>query len=384
MRSMRSLGSLVVVGGTVALAYGCSAAGNAPIGTSDAVDGSTPAANYGNGGDGSGSDASTSGSPKKDAGTRDSGGGGAYDAGTTGKAAEGSPCDLSTALGDPESTEACGLCGTQNRACLSPDGGAAGAVWAAWSPCTGEVSGANACDPSKTYTATACGNCGTMPAVCDPTSCLFESGFDCSEPINACHPTDTKFVLGASCATAGQGRVYTCGATCSFGSPSACEAPPPNPNTVTISSTVGTTVNAVFNLAASSTTPKIVGSSCPTTLSSSTSFIDIAIVNPTTRTVTVSLWDGPSTSAGTNYDTLMAWYPSPVFPPSDMTACSSASDDCSGSTDCANSSSGSSGWSSLSGSDAASIPAGGTITLYVGMYSTSTSGNVKIYAKTEN
>jgi hypothetical protein len=373
MRTMRTLGTLVVVGGTVALAYGCSAAGNAPIGN-DAADGSTPAANYGGDSDGSTSTGSNP-PPKKDGGS----GGGAYDAGTIVKAPAGSPCDPTVAGG--LDTETCEMCGTSTRSCLPNTDGGAGNVWGIWGACVGSVTSADACDPTKTYTSTAYGNCGTMPEVCG-SDCHFESGFDCTEPAGACHPTDTKFILGASCSTAGQGRAYTCLPTCAYGSPSACELPPPNPNTITISSTVGTTVNAVFNLAAGSVTPKIDGSDCPATLDSdSTSFIDIAIVNPTARTVTVSLWDGRATTAGTDYDTLMAWYPTPVFPPPDMTACTSANDDCTG-TDCTNSTS--SGWSSLSGSDAASIPAGGTITLYVGMYATGTSGNVKVYAKTEN
>ncbi|MEO7111734.1 MAG: hypothetical protein ABI183_14935, partial [Polyangiaceae bacterium] len=370
----RTLGTLVVIGGTVGLAYGCSAAGNAPIG-SDTTDGSTPAANYG---DSDEAGSSTGTTPKKDAGSTHSDGGGAYDAGPP-KAPEGSPCDSSLGFGDPQATESCGVCGTQTRICSTPDGGKMG-VWDIWGSCGSEVTTPDACDSSKVYPATACGNCGTMQQVCG-FDCHFETGFDCTEPVGACHPTDTKFVLGASCTTAGQGRAYTCSATCVYGSPSACELPPPNPNTITISPTVGTTVTAPFSLTSGATTPKI-DASCPATLATTaTPFIDIAIVNPTARNVTVSLWNGP-TSGSSDLDTIMAWYPTPVAPPSDMTACSSASDDCSGS-DCANTGA-HSGWSSLSGTDAASIPAGGTITVYVGGYTSSVTGNFTLHAKTEN
>jgi hypothetical protein len=379
---MRTLGTLVVLGGTVVLAYGCSAAGNAPIGTADETDASTTSpGDYGSAGDG-GSSGTT---PKKDSGLPSDDGGYVYDAGSpVAKAPEGSACDPTTALGDPQSTQGCGLCGTQTRACLGggPDGGTF--TWAAWGVCTGAVTSADACDPTKTYSATACGNCGTTPQVCG-SDCHFETGFDCDEPVGACHPADTKFVLGASCSTAGQGRLYTCGSTCTFGSPSDCEVPPPNPNSLTISSTVGGSVTANFALTSTATTSKIDGT-CPADIDTSddpTPFIDIAIVNPTTRTVTVSLWDGPDGSG--DLDTIMAWYPTPVFPPPDMTACTSANDDCFATTDCANTGS-HSGWSSLAAGDSApaSIPAGGTITVYVGGYTATTTGNFTLHAKTEN
>ncbi len=379
MRTMRTLGTLVVIGGTVLLAYGCSAAGNAPIG-GDTTDGSTPAANYGSGGDsGSSSPAPT---PKKDAGST---GGGAYDAGPP-KLPEGSPCDPSTALGDPESTQTCGLCGTQTRACLSgADSGSY--TWAAWGVCTGEVTSADACDPSKTYTATTCGNCGTMQQVCG-FDCHFETGFDCTEPANACHPTDTEFVLGASCSTAGQGRVYTCSPTCAFGNPGACQAPPPNPNTLTLSATVGGTVNGTFSLPATPQLPSISSASfddtCPATVDTTdtTSGVYVAIVNSTARTINVSLWDGPA--ASTNYDTVMAWYNTPVFPPPDLTACGFFNDDCgSASAECLNTGS-FSYWSALTGTEGPSIPPGGIVQVYVGMLDPSAHGSVKLYAKSEN
>lgn len=388
MRTMRTLGTLVVIGGTVALAYGCSAAGNAPIGNADTSDGSTPAANYGSDND----EAGTSGSgPKKDAGIpHTDGGGSVYDAGPP-KLPEGSPCNPATALGDPQSTETCGLCGTQTRACLgsAADGGGSFA-WAAWGSCTGEVSAADACDPTKTYTPTACGNCGTQQQVCG-FDCHFETGFDCTEPVNACHPTDTKFVLGASCTTSGQGRVYTCGATCAFGSPGACEAPPPNPNTLTLSATVGGSVNGTFSLPASPQLPAVSSASfddtCPASVDTTDlkSGVYVAISNPTARTINVSLWDGPAASgAANNFDTVIAWYNTPVFPPPDLTACGYFNDDCgSASAECLNTS-GFTYWSALTGTEGPSIPPGGVIQVYIGMLSDTAHGSVKLYAKSEN
>jgi hypothetical protein len=378
---------MAVLGGTVALAYGCSAAGEAPVGATDATDASTTSpGDYGSAGDGG----STSTTTTKDSGIPTSGGGYVYDAGSTAKAPEGSACDTTAPFSDPQASQSCGLCGTQTRSCFGVDAGAGvdagtAGTWGAWGFCTNDVTGAaDACDSTKTYPDTACGNCGTTPQVCG-SDCHFETGFDCDEPVGACHPTDTKFVLGASCSTAGQGRVYTCGSTCTFGSPGACEAPPPNPNSLTISATVGASVTANFALTSTSTTTKIDGT-CPADLDTSddpTPFIDIAIVNPTTRTVTVSLWDGPDGSG--DLDTIMAWYPTPVFPPPDMTACTSANDDCFATTDCANTGS-HTGWSSLAAGDSApaTIPAGGTITVYVGGYTSTTIGNFTLHAKTEN
>lgn len=381
MRAIRSVGTLVVLGGSVLLAYGCSAAGNAPVG-GDAADGSTPTQDYGGGGDNSPSDASTG--TGSGGGKKDSGASGGYDAGPP-KAPEGSPCDVATQLSDPQATQTCGLCGTQTRACISADGGATGA-WAAWGSCTGEVTAADKCDPATTYAATACGNCGTMPQICG-SDCHFETGFDCTEPANACHPGDVKFVLGASCTTSGQGRVYTCGATCAFGSPSACELPPPNPNSLTISPTAGQSVNATFALSDSNQTDRVTVDTCPTTLgSSSTDYIDIGIVNPTTRTVTVSVWDGRAAGATSGMDTVMSWYASPVWPPADRTMCQgSVSDDCDPSATCANTASGDTRWSSLAGTNAVSIPPNGTVTVTVALYSSSgTPGSFKLFARTEN
>jgi hypothetical protein len=60
--------------------------------------------------------------------------------------------------------------------------------------------------------------------------------------------------------------------------------------------------------------------------------------------------------------------------------CTSANDDCTtAGAECTGST-----WSSLSGSDALSIPAGGTVTVYVGMYSSTDHGALKLFAKTEN
>ena len=381
MRAMRTLGTMAVLGGAALVVYGCSAAANAPVG--DNPDGGGNAnQDYGSGGD-STSDASTGG--KRDSGSTT--GGGVYDAGPP-KLPEGSPCDPSLGDSDPQATEGCGLCGTQTRICQGsdPDGGGT-FTWAAWGFCQGEATGADACDPSKTYTGTPCGNCGTMPQVCDSTTCHFESGFDCTEPAGACTPGDVKFVLGASCTTAGQGRAYTCSSACTFGSPSACEAPPPNPNSLTISSTAGTTVNATFTLSSTKTTDRPETGSCPVAIDTGTNsaYMDIAIVNPTARNVTVSVWDGRSTS-GNALDTIMAWYASPVWPVADRTACQgTVSDDCDPGADCANTSGGDTRWSSLSGTGAVSIPAHGTVTVTVAMYDgTDAPGAFKLFAKTEN
>ncbi|HEX7666368.1 MAG TPA: hypothetical protein VF407_17700, partial [Polyangiaceae bacterium] len=353
------MGTLLLVGSTVGLVYGCSAAGNAAgVGddTGNAPDGSssTPPADYGTGDNNPPSDAAApvDSGKKTDAGTKTDGGK------TTGpvKPAEGSACDPSTALSSPDATETCGLCGTQNRACLADSSVDGGYAWAAWSPCTGEVTAADKCDPSITYPSTACGNCGTTPQVCG-SDCHFETGFTCTEPANACTPGDTTFVLGSSCTASGQGRVYTCSATCAYGSPSACQDPPPNPNSLTISATVGDEVTKNFELTSANTTGKISGISCPASVSTSTTVQNlwISIVNPTTRTVTVGLWDGPQVSTDPKVDTIMAWYPTPVVPKTaaDQKACTSINDECGTSgAECAGSP-----WSNLSTTNAASIPA---------------------------
>ena len=168
------------------------------------------------------------------------------------------------------------------------------------------------------------------------------------------------------------------------GSPSACQDPPPNPNSLTISATVGDEVTKNFELTSANTTGKISGISCPASVSTSTTVQNlwISIVNPTTRTVTVGLWDGPQVSTDPKVDTIMAWYPTPVVPKTaaDQKACTSINDECGTSgAECAGSP-----WSNLSTTNAASIPAGGTITVYVGGYLSTTTGKFKLHAKTEN
>ncbi len=381
MRTIRTLGAMLLVGSTVGLAYGCSAAGN-PAGVGDGDENLTPDASqapngYGTGDNAPPSDASApvDSGKKSDAGKTDAG-----KATGPAKPAEGSPCDPAATGG--ADTQACGLCGTQTRACLGATDGGTGNAWGGWGYCSSEVTAADKCDPSIAYPSGACGNCGTIPQVCG-SDCHFEKGFSCAEPTNSCSPGDTKFVLGASCTTSGQGRVYTCSPTCAFENPSSCQAPPPNPNAITIAPTAGDQVSKIFTLSATDKIGKISGSSCPASQSTSimVSYNWISVINPTTRDVMVSLWDGPSTSTGSNYDTMMAWYATPATP-TDAKACTSISDDCTGTTECSNDTY--SRWSGLSGTKGASIPAGGSVTLYLGMYGAGTSGDIKVYAKTEN
>ncbi len=137
---------------------------------------------------------------------------------------EGDPC----AAGATE-TDACGRCGTHERACLTQADGGGG--WGAWGACTGEKTGPTNCDPSNTPAEQACGNCGKQNVVCNPVDCEIVTG-TCTEPVfsggvAACAPGTKQFKLGASCPNANEGRYQTCDTTCAWGAFGACEALPP-------------------------------------------------------------------------------------------------------------------------------------------------------------
>ncbi len=371
--------SLFAAAALEAALYGCSAGANAPI---DDVDATTPA----------GDDASVvdddATSPDLPGASPDAGHATPKDAGPDVRfkpdtGAPGTPCGP---VGQNES-QTCGLCGNQTRVCLPGDGGVDGGqhpgLWSDWGACTGEATGPGVCDPSATDAGTvACGNCGHRPVVCQ-ADCHIAQGIVCQgEPANACTPNETQFTLAQGCA-ANLGRAQTCGNDCTWGPPSACEAPPPNPNAVTASKTSGTTVSGTFSLASAKKMPALDTGTCPTTVGSeSTPYVFVEVHNPDTKAHVVDVWTSKVTVV---QDNIIAWYNTPVVPTNDTDrgACSGQVNDGCSTTRTLTPACTGTNFAGLVDGDAPTIPAGGAIEVYVAGFSGATpAGSFELNVRT--
>jgi hypothetical protein len=297
--------------------------------------------------------------------------------------APGTPCGP---LGEAES-QSCGLCGTQSRVCLvgdaGTDGGQRPGLWSAWGACTGEATGATTCDPSSTNLGTeACGNCGQRPIICQ-ADCHVAQGIVCqNEPVNACHPADTTFTLAQGC-SANLGRVQTCGNDCQWGAPSACQVPPPNPNSVTLAKVSGQTVSGTFALVKARTQPILDIGTCPATMGSDASpYVYVEVYNTDTKAHVVDVWTSKLTVA---QDNIIAWYNSPVIPtsPSARAACTGpVNDECSTVRALTPACTGFN-FAGLVDTDAPTVPAGGAIEVYIGGAAPGTAaGNFQLNVRT--
>lgn len=219
----------------------------------------------------------------------------------------GSPC------GDMSLTESrmCGICGTQQRACLPGDGGL---VWADWGACIGELP--DGCDPTKQYADEDCGRCGKRQVICQ-NNCQFAPGLVCQEPAGAeCSAGEVKFFPGLSCTTGG--RFRTCdGATCKFNAASACVDPghgSVSGKVIRVSGYPGDTVSGAYDLPAGTKTASAHSGYSPTSMcpivvdpTTQVSYVDVEIRNDTGTTITTSVYSAKP-SAGTPIDTIIAAY----------------------------------------------------------------------------
>jgi hypothetical protein len=245
-----------------------------------------------------GTDADNDGGTVTDAGS---------DAGDAGLPPVGSACNVPNQV----QSQPCGICGTQYRACLA--GGDGGYVWGPWGFCQNEVVGG--CDPKLSYPDIDCNLCGKRKAVCLP-NCTFDQTQQCQEPMNACIPGDTKFVLGLSCEAGG--REAVCGNNCQLGNFGACI---PQPSGLFIPTTVGQIATTAIQLtdshgrlATSTTTACPLSTSFPT--STQVSYTYTKITNGTNQTALVSIWQGYALGSSSTVDTMIAIYRS-ASPPSD-------------------------------------------------------------------
>lgn len=262
-------------------------------------------------------------------------------------------------------TKKCGLCGTAEAACE------ADMKVGVYGACSGEV--VDGCMPGTTRTS-ACGLCGTKSEICQ-NNCQWASGTCMGEPVGACPPGDVKYTT-AGCTEANTFRKQVCGTTCQFGAP---EPPPckPKDTSVSISTTTGGTVSFSGELSKlTDQIPRITGT-CPVTLSSTnTSYAYIEVKNPTAQVAKVEIYfDAPT--AGTDIDTVVTTYPGSTIPTgAARTACTNLVNDICSTSPCTGS------WSGLVGANAVSIPAGTSIIVYHGAYSSSSTGPFVMFVKT--
>ncbi|MFO0665507.1 MAG: hypothetical protein U0174_16240 [Polyangiaceae bacterium] len=277
----------------------------------------------------------------------------------------------------------CGLCGTQEAICE------ANKVVSAYGFCTGEV--ANGCTPGATRQA-ACGLCGSRQEICQ-NNCVWAAGGCQNEVANGCTPGTTKTTT-AGCVVQGEVKVLTCQNTCMYDVGGAC-GPIPTA-TLGINGTVGQSSSLVVSLSPTSDTMKRYDfggldftDTCPATLDAAlTTYVWVKLTNPTAMTAKVSVW--LSGAGGANIDTMLGWY-NRANPPTDdagRLACSGyINDDCGSEGPCDQ---GSGLWSGLIDFTSAgdvdarpTIPPNGAIILYVGAYSTATTGNLTVNTRTD-
>jgi hypothetical protein len=273
----------------------------------------------------------------------------------------------------------CGVCGKRQRLCLNVGNGP---VWQEWGSCSGEVP--NGCAPGTTEYM-ACGMCGQKKRECTST-CTWITGICGNEPLNACEPGLVEYSDGLSC-SAGTGRTRECSKPSttttdggvSDGGVSGCTWSPYSSTCVApitslvAPATVGEKVGGVF-----STREKleyiyenysILEAGAKLCKQYTTSYkipgTYVQVTNPSTKTVTVSVWASES-KAGTlaNADVTLAAFPG-ATPPADLTACSAIGDYCGYSSCTGVPTSALAAIVSTSTGGAPVIAPGGTVTIYV-------------------
>jgi hypothetical protein len=265
-------------------------------------------------------------------------------------------------------TKSCGKCGKATTICLasgSADAGDAGGggAWSEYGPCENEV---GVCTPGETQ---ACGNCGkaTCTQYCAWSACG-------GQPTGSCVPGAVDLST-AGCAAPDTYRQRTCQATCQYDNFSAsCSAPP---TTIEVPPTVGSTNSTIVILSAAAMIAKTTGT-CPSATVSTTVSTPgawIKVHNPNAKAATVTIYNSAAPGGPSTLPTLLASYAG-ANPPATATAqkacvkgVSSFSDDTlTGDFD----------FAALTGIDAVTVPANGTITVYDAAQTKTSTGKVKL------
>lgn len=307
---------------------------------------------------------------KKDAGKQDAG----KDAGPPPP----EPGDSCTELNEIVEKK-CGACGKQSTVCLEGDAGTG--YWSSYGACTGELVGG--CIPGESVTEE-CGNCGTRVRVCS-AYCTLSSPQCTGQPADSCPPGSID-LTAAGCTTPNTYRARTCKADCSYNPYGACAAPP---TTINVAPTVGSVSSTIAVLSSSKMLPRLTGT-CPnatlsTTITSPYTYIQVK--NTLAKTVTVSIYNTIAPDGGV-FDTTLASYVGAVAPTTEA-----ARKTCDKGVAISGTASltGDIKFASLDNTRKVTIPAGGTVSVYVAAekaYDASkpaeSTGPVKLNVKTES
>ncbi|MBX3222612.1 MAG: hypothetical protein KF795_18985 [Labilithrix sp.] len=341
--------AIVCVLGTVTFA-GCTADGTTNDVTATEPEekepsvGLPPSSSGGTGDDDDDATAVDAGNGKKDGGKSDGG----ADAGKPPPTPGDSCATLDTIV-----EKTCGACGKHSTVCLADDQGQGS--WSVYSACTGELAGG--CVPGESVTE-ACGNCGTRVRVCSKF-CALSTPACTGQPVDSCSP-GTVELTSAGCASSSLFRARTCRADCSAPGFSDC-APPPT--TINVAPTVGSISSTVAVLTSGKVLPKLAGTCPNATVSTtiSTPYQYIQVRNTLAKTVTASIYSGVA-PGGVVLPTTLASYAGAVSPTADE-----ARKACEKGTNSLGTSSltGDNKHASLDGTRKVTIPAGGTVTVFV-------------------
>jgi hypothetical protein len=288
---------------------------------------------------------------KKDAGGKDS----SVDAGPP-------PPVPGTACAKPDEIvkKQCGACGEQSTVCIAGADGGPGA-WTEYSPCTGEI--ADGCVPGTTVTE-ACGNCGTVTRTCSKY-CGWSAGTCTGQPADSCVPLAIDLST-AGCGAAETYRQRSCKADCTWNNfSSTCSAAP---TSIEVPPTVGGVSGTIVTLRSAKTAPKLTGT-CPnatlsTTVTSPYEYVHVH--NPNAKAAVVTVFNSLA-PGGVVFHTVLAAYAGAQSPATDAArkACLAGGVNTFGD----DALTGDFDFASLGDGDAVTVPANGTVTIYVGAYS---------------
>ena len=269
------------------------------------------------------------------------------------------------AVRDEVKKKKCGACGEQSTICLGT-GDAGGGSWSEYGPCGSELVGG--CVPG-TVVNEACGNCGTRAKTCSQY-CAYAVAACKGEPVSSCVPGSVD-LANAGCATADTYHQRTCSSACTYANFGAtCDAAP---TTIAVGPTVGNVTSTIVTLTSTKTATRL-GGSCPagtlTAAATVTPYAYIKVHNPLAKSVVVSVYDSVA-PGGVVFPTILASYGA-ATPTTDVQrkACVKGLNDFGD-----DALTGDSDFASLSDTDAVTIAAGATVTIYNAAYSKYSAAN---------
>ena len=308
---------------------------------------------------------SSSGGESTDAGKTD---GGKKDAGADAGPPPPTPGTPCTKV-DEIKKKKCGACGEQSTICVgSPDGGPP--AWSEYSPCAGEIAGG--CIPG-TQENEACGNCGTRVRTCSQY-CSWSTGTCTGQPANACTPGGVD-LSNAGCG-ADQYRQRTCSAACAYDNFSACMSAP---TTIEVPPTASG-VNYTFATLSASQTAGRIGGTCPNATISTTvtsPYLHLTVHNGNAKDAVVTIFSSQAPN-GSVVKTVLAAYATTPANDAQRKACVKGTNSFGDTT-----LTGSSDFASLHGSNAVTVPAGGSVVVHLAGELATSVGTVKVSVRTD-